>query len=61
MPADPESPKVRFGPYEADFSEGVLRKDGRLVKMQAKPLAVLELLVRKQGKVVSHVELRRAR
>jgi DNA-binding winged helix-turn-helix (wHTH) protein/Flp pilus assembly protein TadD len=51
---------VRFGPYEADFAQGELRKHGIRIKIQAKPLAILGLLVRKQGDIVSRDELKRA-
>ncbi len=51
---------VRFGPYEADFDEGVLRKFGLLVKLQGKPLAVLSVLLENAGKIVSREDLRRS-
>lgn len=60
MHADSAPSRARFGPYAADFRERVLRKDGRLIKLQAKPLAVLQLLVRRQGEIVSREELRHA-
>ena len=51
---------VRFGPYEADFDEGALRKFGLPVKLQGKPLAVLSVLVENAGKIVSREDLRRS-
>lgn len=51
---------VRFGPFEADFGEGVLRKHGMRIGIQGKPLALLEILIRKQGRVASREELRNA-
>ncbi len=51
---------VRFGPYEADFEEGVLRKFGLPVKLQGKPLAVLSVLVENAGKIVSREDLSRS-
>ncbi len=51
---------VRFGPYEADFEEGVLRKFGLLVKLQGKPLAVLSVLVENAGKIVPREDLHRS-
>jgi len=51
---------VRFGPYEADFAQGELRKHGIKVKIQSKPLSVLQILVQKHGEVVSREELREA-
>lgn len=52
------SDKVRFGPYEADFAQGLLRKEGKRIGVQAKPFALLEMLVRKPGEIVSREELR---
>jgi len=52
-------PTVRFGPYEADFEEGVLRKFGLPVKLQGKPLAVLSVLVENAGNVVTREQLQR--
>lgn len=54
------SPTVRFGPYEADFREGILRKHGLPLKVQGKPLAVLCVLIENAGNIVSREELRRA-
>jgi eukaryotic-like serine/threonine-protein kinase len=51
---------VRFGPYEADFAQGELRKHGIKLKIQSKPLSVLQILVQKHGEVVSREELREA-
>jgi TolB-like protein/DNA-binding winged helix-turn-helix (wHTH) protein/Tfp pilus assembly protein PilF len=50
--------KVRFGPYEADFQEGVLRKSGIRLHVQGKPLAVLQVLVENPGEIVSRETLR---
>lgn len=52
--------KVRFGPYEADFGTGELRKYGNKIKVQGKPLAVLALLVENQGQVVTRQQLQKA-
>src|SRR5690349_77850 len=51
---------VRFGPYEADFRDGILRKHGLPLKVQDKPLAVLSVLIDNAGDIVSREELRRA-
>lgn len=59
MPLREVSEKLRFGPYEADFAQGLLRKDGKRIKVQAKPFALLEILVRKPGEIVSREELRK--
>jgi TolB-like protein/DNA-binding winged helix-turn-helix (wHTH) protein/Tfp pilus assembly protein PilF len=58
MLAQELSQKVRFGPYEADFAEGVLRKSGIRLHIQGKPLAVLQVLVENQGEIVSRETLR---
>lgn len=58
MPRNKVPLTVRFGPYEADFDQGILRKGGRRIEIQAKPLALLELLTRKSGEIVSREELR---
>jgi len=60
MPPEPAPQVVKFGPYEANFVEGELRKHGTRLKIQAKPLSVLQLLISNQGKVVTHEELRKA-
>ena len=51
---------MRFGPYEANFADGELRKRGTLLRIQAKPLSVLRILVDRPGRVVSREELRKA-
>jgi DNA-binding winged helix-turn-helix (wHTH) protein/tetratricopeptide (TPR) repeat protein len=52
--------RVRFGPYEADFRRGELRKFGTRIRIQGKPLAVLALLVKTPGQTVLREELRDA-
>jgi len=51
---------VQFGPYEADFHRGELRKFGTRLKIQGKPLALLKLLVQRPGKTVLRQEIRDA-
>jgi DNA-binding winged helix-turn-helix (wHTH) protein/tetratricopeptide (TPR) repeat protein len=51
---------VCFGPFQVDFTEGVLRKRGRPVRIQAKPLALLQVLINKPGQVVSREDMRNA-
>src|ERR1700722_18380819 len=59
-PMTPEEPQiVRFGDYAADFRRHDLRKHGVRVRIQAKPLAVLGLLVENPGEIVSHEQLRK--
>src|SRR5215467_53920 len=60
MPPEPGREIVRFGPYEANFAEGELRKNGTRLKIQAKPLSVLQVFVNSHGKIVTHEELRKA-
>lgn len=47
----------RFGAFELDEEAGELRRSGEPVRIQPKPLALLTLLVRESGRVVSQGEL----
>lgn len=47
----------RFGRFELDEQAGELRRDGQPVEVQPKPLALLALLIRERGRVVSADEL----
>jgi DNA-binding winged helix-turn-helix (wHTH) protein/tetratricopeptide (TPR) repeat protein len=49
---------VRFGAFEADFATGELRKHGLRIKIQEKPLRLLEVLLETPGKLVTREELR---
>jgi DNA-binding winged helix-turn-helix (wHTH) protein/tetratricopeptide (TPR) repeat protein len=49
---------ARFGPYEADFQAGELRKHGLRVKIQEKPMRLLQALVERPGQIVTREELR---
>jgi DNA-binding winged helix-turn-helix (wHTH) protein/tetratricopeptide (TPR) repeat protein len=51
---------VRFGPYEANFADGELRKHGTRLKIQSKPLSILQLLTKNQGNIVTREQLRQA-
>ncbi|HKS97067.1 MAG TPA: winged helix-turn-helix domain-containing protein, partial [Terriglobia bacterium] len=51
-------PHVRFGPFEVDFETGEVRKHGLKLKLQEKPLRVLQALVEKPGKLVTREDLR---
>src|SRR5579863_6597726 len=51
--------KVRFGPYEADFRSGELRKLGIRIKLQGQPFKLLALLVDHAGDIVTREELQR--
>jgi TolB-like protein/tetratricopeptide (TPR) repeat protein len=50
---------VRFGPFELDRAAGELRKGGSRLRLQDKPLRVLEALVERAGALVTREELRR--
>jgi DNA-binding winged helix-turn-helix (wHTH) protein len=47
----------RFGPFELDRRSCELRRNGRRVRMQEKPLRVLIALAERPGEVVSRAEL----
>jgi DNA-binding winged helix-turn-helix (wHTH) protein/Tfp pilus assembly protein PilF len=47
----------RFGDYELDAAERVLRRDGEIVSLPLKPLEVLLALLERRGRVVSKEEL----
>lgn len=49
---------IRFGVFEADPAAGVLRRSGRLVKLQDQPFRLLLLLLEHPGEVVTREELR---
>ena len=50
--------KIRFGPFELDVKAGELRRGGRRVRLQEKPLKMLQALVEQPGEVMSRDELR---
>jgi DNA-binding winged helix-turn-helix (wHTH) protein len=52
------TPHVRFGPFEVDFETGEVRKHGLKLRLQEKPLRVLQALVEKPGKLVTREDLR---
>jgi adenylate cyclase len=49
--------KFRFGDFELDTNEGVLRQKGVILPLSPKAFQALELLVRQSGKVVSRAEM----
>ena len=51
---------VKFGDFEADLSSGSVRISGLEIRIQAKPLEVLRLLLTAQGRTVTREELRLA-
>ena len=50
---------VRFGLFELDCRTGELRKQGVKVKLQGKPLQVLQALLERPGEIVTREELQR--
>src|SRR5436305_14798289 len=50
---------VRFGVFELDLRQRELRRSGLIIRLQQKPLQVLELLVRNPGVLVTRAELAR--
>ncbi len=48
-----------FGPFTLELETGELRRDGRPVKLHPQPAAVLRLLARRPGVVVSREEIKR--
>jgi TolB-like protein/DNA-binding winged helix-turn-helix (wHTH) protein/Flp pilus assembly protein TadD len=50
---------VRFGPFEVDLTERVLRKGGVRVRLQAQPFEVLAALLENPGAPVTREELQR--
>jgi len=54
-----EPPRLlRFGTFEIDLSDSVLRKAGALVKLQAQHFQLLVLLAERAGQVVTREEIR---
>jgi DNA-binding winged helix-turn-helix (wHTH) protein/TolB-like protein len=51
--------RVRFGTYDFLPSTGELRRDGRIIKLQAQPARVLAALVERPGELVSREALQR--
>lgn len=56
--ASPNPAIARFGVFEADLTARELRKQGRRVRLQDQPFAVLTLLLERAGNVVTREELR---
>ena len=51
--------QVRFGPFVVDLASGELERDGRPVPLRPLATKLLLRLVRAEGRLVSHDELRR--
>src|SRR5215208_4084666 len=53
------SPQIlAFGPFELDGRSGELRKHGLKIRIADQPRTVLQLLLERQGEVVSREEIR---
>jgi DNA-binding winged helix-turn-helix (wHTH) protein/TolB-like protein len=55
-----KSERVRFGSFEFDHTNGELRRDGMLIRLQAQPAMVLSHLLAYAGEAVSREELHHA-
>ena len=53
-------PRYRFGLFDFDSSTRELRRDGKLIRLQAQPAQVLSCLLDRAGEIVSREELRAA-
>jgi DNA-binding winged helix-turn-helix (wHTH) protein/TolB-like protein len=53
-------PRYRFGRFEFDAEQLVLRRDSSLVRLQSQPARVLACLLENRGRVVSREELHKA-
>jgi adenylate cyclase len=51
---------VRFGPFEANFTTGELRKHGVRVKLQEQPFQVLKILLLRPGELVTREQIRQS-
>jgi TolB-like protein/DNA-binding winged helix-turn-helix (wHTH) protein len=56
--AQASAPVVRFGAFEVDFHSREVRKHGMRMRMEEKPLRILELLLENAGQVVTRKTLR---
>ncbi|MBV9623060.1 MAG: winged helix-turn-helix domain-containing protein [Acidobacteria bacterium] len=57
-PTSRQAALARFAVFEADLASGELRKQGRRMRLQDQPFAVLAILLERAGNVVSREELR---
>jgi DNA-binding winged helix-turn-helix (wHTH) protein len=54
----PDSPTIfRFGEYELDVAGYALRRGGRPVRLERRPMDLLILLVERRGQLVSRAEI----
>ena len=59
MAKTPTPNRLQFGPFLADFRACELRKDGRKIRLQEKPMLLLGALTASPGEVVSREELQK--
>jgi Tol biopolymer transport system component/DNA-binding winged helix-turn-helix (wHTH) protein len=59
VPSSRSTGVIRFGPFEVDLEEGLIRKRGVRLKLQAQPFQVLAALLENPGKAVTRDELRK--
>src|SRR5215469_907596 len=52
------APVVRFGTYEVSLRSGEVRKSGLQIRVQQQPMKLLQILLERQGEVVTREELR---
>ena len=57
LPPSSNFHRIVFGRFEADLRSGELRKDGRRVRLQAKPFHLLALLLEHPGEVLTREEI----
>jgi len=58
MPPQPNGSLLRFGVFDLNPQTGVLRKNGRALKLQPQPAKVLALLVARPNELITREELR---
>src|SRR5215469_7047615 len=51
--------RVRFGPFELDLKVGELRKGSRTVLLQEQPLRVLQIILERDGDLVTRQEIQK--
>src|SRR5215469_14863713 len=59
MAKTPTPSRLQFGPFLADFRACELRKDGRKIRLQEKPMLLLEALTASPGEVVGREDLQK--
>ena len=59
MPDTPPPEIVRFGPFELDLATADLHRNGRKTRLPEQQFLILEMLLRREGKLVSREEIRK--